>query len=322
MKVDKLGYLGIDATDLPAWRTFARDYVGFGVRDLPGGRLGLRMDARPFALLLEPASDNGLGLIGLEVADPAALAQVADEVRAAGITVHEASGEELALREVAAMVWAHDPDGHRVEWYYGPRACAEPFVPGRPIGGFRTGRLGIGHLAMMTPQLAEMERFWFGLVGFRLSDFMEGDVTGRWAHVNPRHHTLALVAGPQRLLHHVMVEYEFIDDVGRLYDKALQTPEIIQTTLGRHSNDHMLSFYSRTPGGFLIETGWGGRLIEDESAWTPQRLWCMSIWGHERHWQTPEMRARLRADNEEASRRGVVFPVPAEHRPGFALPGQ
>lgn len=319
MRIQKIGYLGIDATDLAAWRSFGGDYVGFQVVELPGGRVGLRMDERPYGLLLQPADRDGLGLVGLQLADAAALGEACAQLRAAGHPVHEASDEELALREAAAMAWTQDPDGHRIELFHGPRKASTPFVPGRPIGGFRTGELGVGHFAMLTPRLAEMERFWFDLLGFRVSDYMDQDVHGRWARINPRHHSLALVGGDRSLLHHVMVEYEYMDDVGRLYDQALQVPGMIQTTLGRHSNDHMLSFYSRTPGGFLLETGWGGRLVTDEATWKPEELWCMSIWGHERHWQTPQMQAVQKAQNAEASRRGVCFPVQVENRPAFRL---
>jgi extradiol dioxygenase len=50
--------------------------------------------------------------------------------------------------------------------------------------------------------------------------------------------------------------------------------------LGRHSNDRVLSFYVRTPGGFEIEYGWGGLLIDD-STWQVLRLPKPSYWGHE-----------------------------------------
>ncbi len=276
------------------------------------------MDERPFSLMLQPARRDGVGFIGLEMDDEAAWAKALNELRSAGVNVELGTPTEIALRAVANMAWALDPDGNRVEWYYGPRTALAPFKPGRPIGGFRTGELGFGHLAMLTPRLEAMEHFYFELIGFRLSDYMNSDVKARWSHINPRHHTLALVGGGERLLHHVMVEYEYVDDVGRLYDMALQIPERIQTTLGRHSNDHMLSFYSRTPGRFLIETGWGGRLI-DEAHWQPEELARMSIWGHERHWQSAEMKRRLREQNDEASRQGIVYPVAVTSRSGFEI---
>ncbi|MFD0567797.1 hypothetical protein ACFQ2M_41870 [Kitasatospora saccharophila] len=38
-----------------------------------------------------------------------------------------------------------------------------------------------------------------------------------------------------------------------------------------HPNDHMFSFYVRTPSGFSVEYGWGGLLIDD-ATWYHDRL--------------------------------------------------
>lgn len=50
-------------------------------------------------------------------------------------------------------------------------------------------------------------------------------------------------------------------------------------TLGRHSNDEMVSFYAVTPSGIQIEYGWGAISIDD-TAWAPVRLDSGDIWGH------------------------------------------
>jgi 3,4-dihydroxy-9,10-secoandrosta-1,3,5(10)-triene-9,17-dione 4,5-dioxygenase len=36
-------------------------------------------------------------------------------------------------------------------------------------------------------------------------------------------------------------------------------------TLGTHTDDRMTSFYLRTPSGFEIEYGCGGRFVDDAS---------------------------------------------------------
>ena len=51
-------------------------------------------------------------------------------------------------------------------------------------------------------------------------------------------------------------------------------------TLGRHPNDQMTSFYARTPSGFEIEFGAGGRRIDMDSEWPVGHYDAMSIWGH------------------------------------------
>jgi hypothetical protein len=39
--------------------------------------------------------------------------------------------------------------------------------------------------------------------------------------------------------------------------------------LGKHTNDHMVSFYLRTPSGFNVEYGWGAREMDD-ATWQVQ----------------------------------------------------
>ena len=60
----------------------------------------------------------------------------------------------------------------------------------------------------------------------------------------PRHHSLAFIDTGKNGIHHMMFEACYLDDVGQGYDLALRKPEMIATTLGRHVNDHVTSFYS------------------------------------------------------------------------------
>ena len=64
---------------------------------------------------------------------------------------------------------------------------------------------------------------------------------------------MALVAAPVRSMHHLMVEYYQLDDVGQGYDLLQSTPELIVATLGRHPNDLMTSYYMRTPSNIYVE---------------------------------------------------------------------
>ena len=56
----------------------------------------------------------------------------------------------------------------------------------------------------------------------------------------------------------------------------------------------MTSFYSRTPSGFMVEYGWGGRCI-DPASWQPGEMTNGgSLWGHERLWLDAERRQSAR----------------------------
>lgn len=86
--------------------------------------------------------------------------------------------------------------------------------------------------------------------------------------------------GPVVGLHHVMLELKDLNDIGATYELCRKSGVPLSMDLGRHSNDRMLSFYVRTPGGFEIEYGWGGLLIDD-SVWQVLRLPKPSFWGHD-----------------------------------------
>jgi hypothetical protein len=65
-------------------------------------------------------------------------------------------------------------------------------------------------------------------------------------HVNTRHHSLAIAHGPRNRMHHLMMEFYSLDDVGQSYDIA-QREDRVTVKFGRHPNDFMTSFYMRTP---------------------------------------------------------------------------
>ena len=79
---------------------------------------------------------------------------------------------------------------------------------------------------------------------------------GAFMHCNTRHHSFAFFANPEprKKIHHIMMEYTSIDDVGTAYDLCLER-DFVTATLGRHLNDHMLSFYFKNPGTGISSSG-------------------------------------------------------------------
>jgi hypothetical protein len=80
-----------------------------------------------------------------------------------------------------------------------------------------------------------------------------------------------------------MMEYTSIDDVGTGYDICLER-DLVTATLGRHLNDHMLSFYFKNPGDWHFELGWGAREI-DPATWQVEHYNGLQPgggeWGHD-----------------------------------------
>ena len=128
-----------------------------------------------------------------------------------------------------------------------------------------------------------IRRFYVELLGFGVTDFITRPFAACFLHTNPRHHSLALGQLPESPngAVHMMLETGSLEDVGRAYDRVLKSKGKVplSATLGRHVNDKMTSFYMQTPGGFDIEYGWNG-LVIDPAAWVPTTSLSVSDWGH------------------------------------------
>ena len=278
MKVNSLGYVGVTSEDPQRWSGFAAKVLG--MQPVNGGdSVQLRMDDRHHRVSIEKGDAEGGAYYGWEVDDRDALDRAAGELEAAGVAVQSATDAELDSRRVASMVHCVDPAGHRVEIFCGQARGDGAFTPARDIGGFLTGDLGMGHIVLMVPELAPAQGFYQDVMGFKLSDYMNVPFRAAFMHTNARHHSLALLEVGATALHHFMVELNDMDDVGRGYDLVQKEGVPVAATLGRHSNDHMFSFYMVTPSGFQTEYGWGGRLVSE--SWEPFELTAgPSLWGH------------------------------------------
>jgi extradiol dioxygenase len=81
-------------------------------------------------------------------------------------------------------------------------------------------------------------------------------------------------------LQHLGLEVEELDDVGIAYDLVQEQGIQLMATLGRHTQDPVISFYSYTPGGFPVEYLWGGVEDTDERPFVEMRPKKLSVWGH------------------------------------------
>ncbi|HTH98792.1 MAG TPA: VOC family protein [Stellaceae bacterium] len=309
MSIQALGYAGI-VTDRPDdWAAFASRLLGMQVTERGVSGMSLRMDDRKQRLLVETGAINGCQVYGWEVADATALSALGGRLEQAGVAVTHGPATLAQQRQVAALIWCADPIGNRLEFFHGAALADGDFVPGRAISGFRTGALGLGHVVLTAKHAEPVIRFYRDILGFRLSDYTLRPFKAWFFHVNRRHHSFAVVETGQDGLHHLMVELLSLDDVGQGYDLAQGLEDAVGVTLGRHTNDLMTSFYAKSPSGFMVEYGWGGRNI-DPAAWQPVEYRDgPSLWGHDRSWLSPADRALARQLRLDAAAKGTRAPV-------------
>jgi 2,3-dihydroxybiphenyl 1,2-dioxygenase len=279
MTVQAMGYFWVGTSKLDDWTSFAIGQLGLQAVDRGGAMRAFRMDDRKQRLIVDGGLTDGERFFGWEVADATALDALAARLENAGVAVRREIANVAHQRCAADVISFHDPAGNRVEAFHGGQIADEPFRPTRHIGGFRTGTQGVGHAVLMVPDIDAALTFYQDLLGFRITDFMGPPVSLYFMHVNTRHHSLAIAQGSRSRMHHLMMEFYSLDDVGRSYDIA-QREDRVAVKFGRHPNDFMTSFYMRTPSEFLIEHGWGGRDVS--SGWQPVELKSVgSFWGHQ-----------------------------------------
>jgi 2,3-dihydroxybiphenyl 1,2-dioxygenase len=306
-----LGYVGVRAKNLGDWASYGTGFLGLQRIDKTRSTLAFRMDDRKQRIVVDADGGEGIGFFGWEVADAAALDGLGARLESAGIDVAHGARALADERHVKDLIVLNDPQGNRLEIFHGAETTTEPFKPGRSISGFRTGPLGLGHAVLNVDTAETTERmtaFYRDLLGFRLTDYYSYPFIARFMHLNPRHHSLAFVESGRNTVHHLMMELFSFDDVGQGYDLALKD-ERVAVTLGRHTSDFLTSFYSFNPSGFMMEYGWGGRLIEVDSWKAHERAEGPSMWGHDRRWLSPKDQAKSRELRMANAANGYRRPV-------------
>ena len=290
--IHSLGYLVLETAELDRWRELAFDVLGMAPGEGPDpDALYLRLDERAARLVLLPGRTERLVTVGWEVRDAETLRDVVRRLEDAGAPVKWGSGEDADARRVQEFVTTADPAGTALEIFHGAALVHAPLV--LPHGGqFVTGDQGMGHVVLPTKDPQASYDFYTQVLGFRSRGAMRiasqlvpgGDPDGRYfvrfLSTNPRHHTLAL--GPwwqPNGIVHFMLEVTELDDVGRALDRVHKRKFPLSSTLGRHTNDYMVSFYVGTPTGCDIEFGCFGRRI-DEATYTAEDITRDSYWGH------------------------------------------
>ena len=289
--VRALGYVVVQSADVGTWRGYAENVLGMQAQDATDGALYVKMDERDFRYLIVPGDADRYFASGWELPDAVAFDDAIRALQLAGVEPIRASAQEAALRRVQAMVWCTDPSGNRHEFFWGVRTDFRRFVSPLGVSGFVTGAMGLGHAVLPAPQFDATDAFLRDVLGFELSDIFRVRFTDdpaepekriHFLHCkNARHHSLAIMdlAVPSGCIH-VMAEVDSMDEVGRALDRVATQGVKLSATLGRHCNDHMISFYMKTPGGFDLEYGYGGLTVDwaQHSVYEATRV---SLWGHD-----------------------------------------
>ncbi|HEX5969171.1 MAG TPA: VOC family protein [Intrasporangium sp.] len=281
--IRELAYIGVASPRYEEWLTYGTEVLGCGLAPRgEDGAVRLRVDDAVHRITIRPGDRDELLYTGWAFTNEVELATYLDRLRLAGVDVTPGTVEECRDRGVAELAWVTDPWGTRHEFVSGQHRRPGTFWPGRQLSGFVADDFGLGHVVLITPDLAEADAFYGGILGFTLSDRVDEEfMKVRFYHCNGRHHSLAVAQVPGKVgLNHLMLEVKSLDDVGTGLDLAKQAGVPVLRGLGRHTNDLMTSFYMLTPSSFQIEYGFGG-IVVDDLTWVASTNDRPSLWGHE-----------------------------------------
>ncbi len=289
MDIKALGYFVAQTDDLNKWQHYAEQVLGMSTHPAPCGGLYIKMDERPFRMLIIEGSENRYIASGWELASKDAFDAAIERLTEHQVAWEVANDEQCTQRGVQELVTFQDPAGNTHEVYWGFLSGCEPFISPQGVPRFLTDEMGLGHTVLPAPNFDETYQFLTEVMGFQLSDIFnfrpaEDAPNSRiyFMHCdNPRHHSLAICEFPVPSgCVHTMVEVDAMSEVGRANDRRIAHDVPLSATLGQHLNDKMTSFYMKTPSGFDMEFGHGGLQVD----WDHHRAFeftRVSLWGHD-----------------------------------------
>ena len=262
----KLGYVALNVSDVARSREFYEGVVGLQPSGMgERGEAFFRCGAEHHNIVLYQGAEPGLKRIGLALEDGDSVDAAARHFAAAGIAVAELDAAECAALHQGRSFRIVEPfTGATYELYAAMREFSDPFVP-------RLAKIQrIGHVVLKVADFAGACDFYTRVLGFRISDLIDGQACFMRAHPNPYHHGIALIKAPAAQLHHVNFMVSEIDDIGRAIARFGKGEARIVYGPGRHPPSNSVFLYFLDPDGLTLEYSFGMEEFPEDAARQPR----------------------------------------------------
>ncbi len=286
----RVAHAELVVTDLGRSREFYVDHLGFVVTDETPSALYLRAyeDRHHHCLVVregpQPVIDHLAFLVASEEdVDRAAAFYAGRDCPVRRLQAGEERGQGRAVR-------VQDPLGFPVE-YFATMERRERLTQSFHL--HRGGRMQrLDHFNLHVPDVQAAFDYYYGDLGFRCSEYIEGDLPGdttlyaAWLFRKPAVHDVALTAGAGPRLHHLafwtaesLALTQLCDQLG-----GAHAHHAIERGPGRHGVSNAFYLYVRDPDGHRIELYtadyWTGDPDYLPIRWSVEDDQRRSFWGH------------------------------------------
>lgn len=300
MEIYGIAYIGYESPNAKQMLDYGPEVFAFGLNESrDDGSVYLTMDDRDHRIAVHPGERDRFAYVGLEMKDKWAWETGIEKLRANGYEVTVGDAELEAARGVYGVAQFKDPAGWPHELVYGQTYSTGGWQSARPHAGFESSVYGMGHTVLIANDAQTIETYCRDVMDYRwyiqgmrkgmgsFWRFKNNNLSHNIAYgINPNHQ----VGDTSSTVPHIGVYCKTLDDVGIAYDLIEERyPERIEMTLGRHMQDPVVSFYSKTPAGFTIECIWGEDLDVLDAPYVERRADRLSVWGHRTPNGTPHI---------------------------------
>ena len=260
IEIKRIGHVGIQVPNVEHVAAFYENIVGLEISDRIDGSVFLRCNDQHHCLGLYPAAERGLHHLGLEVHDAAAVERVREALRELGL---ELIPDEDPHPGIGESVCCRDPDGNCLKFYEGMHHVDRPLLP-REVQPVK-----FGHITYHTIDLKRTLAFYIDVLGFRLSDTVEGNMLA-WVRCNQDHHGIAFLNDGRAKVNHYCFDLTDWHAIKETCDhlKRNQVPIIYGPS--RHGPGDNIFLYIPDPAGNIIELSTEMLQISDELSYRPQ----------------------------------------------------
>ena len=159
--------------------------------------------------------------------DARALDALGARLEAHGVEVARGARALADERFVKDLIVFSDPVGNRIEVFHGAEVAPTRSCPGAPFQAFAPARSAWATSCSPPRDVDELVAVLSRRPRLPAQRLFRQAGDGHFFHLNPRHHTPRHSGDGKNGIHHMMVEVNFLDDVGQGYDIAQLTPDLV-----------------------------------------------------------------------------------------------